>query len=166
MHELFEVEIEGHREQALVDRGLLYAADRVGKHVRGVVGVEVDAGIFQGLAHPAPVAGQRLLLEKTVFGRNGFAGGSQQDGNEKQHSREFSWQGPHSGTWARPAGDKRRPCCVAGSRRACSRRSSSWVRSTPTAYRSRRSASTAAARFTPNYSAFLQNSVLAWRATS
>jgi len=58
----------------LIDRCLLDAANRVGEHFRRVISVKVDAGVLQGRSHPAPVAGERLLREKTVLSRRGYAG--------------------------------------------------------------------------------------------
>ena len=50
--------------------------------------VEVDAGVLQGRARPSPVAGQHLLREDTVIGRDGLADRSEHYGSQEHQGRE------------------------------------------------------------------------------
>jgi pilus assembly protein Flp/PilA len=57
----------------LISRRLCCAADRIGQHLQNNVKAELDPGILQLVAPPAPTAGQLLPFEKPLLrGNNPF----------------------------------------------------------------------------------------------
>jgi hypothetical protein len=86
--ELLEVEMERRPEQALVDRQLPYAADGIGQHFCDVIGPKLDAGVLPPRAHPGPIGGKPLPLERPFLCRNRFAGGCECDAADDRQRSE------------------------------------------------------------------------------
>src|SRR5439155_20464337 len=86
--DLFEVEIERHREETLVNRQTTYPPGGIGQGFRDIAEPYVDTGVSPLLAHPAPVAGKRLPLEKLVLRRNRLGVRSEYEGADDHQRRE------------------------------------------------------------------------------
>ena len=88
IRDFFEVEIERRREETLVNRQTPYPTGGIGQGFRDIAEPYLDTGVSPLLAHPAPIAGKRLPLEKPVLRRNRLGVRSEYEGADDHQRRE------------------------------------------------------------------------------
>ena len=83
-----EIETERRRQQTLVDRQLAYAAGGIRQRFCDVIDSELNAGVEQSCADPAPISSRPLPLENPFLCSNRVTGQSEYGTADNYQRRE------------------------------------------------------------------------------